>query len=380
MRAAASVSEGTATALNASNATFRSAAAKRAVNLLWEIALPAACAGVVLWCLVPVGGSGLRGFVATLGHAYPLAFGVALFLAFSAIVHYWRGQFRDLASTRTAADDRADAPAVPARKGVVPLRPKSSQIAAILGVAIGVALVFRTYVAQPYRVLSASMLPTLEPDDLVAGTTRPYSNGTPPRRGDVVVFASDGIALGARGASMPPMLVKRVIGLPGDRITMRGGEPVINGWPVPNCDAGPYIYVLPDVGDVGVHGRLRVEFLDDRAYLTVQTTAIVFPDEYVVKSGEVFVLGDNRGNSADSRSYNNGHGGGVALGDLQARVQWFLAGTHRTGTADLTRLFRSIDALQLRLRLEGVRTQPIEEGIARCLRGRPANTTPPLSG
>jgi signal peptidase I len=193
-----------------------------------------------------------------------------------------------------------------------------------------------------------------------------------------VAFRTAALAPNPRGGAWPGILVKRVIGLPGDRVSMRNGSPVINGWPVPWCDAGEYMNMLSTPGERGVHGRLRVEFLDDRAYLAVLTPSPAFEEPYEVRPGEVFVLGDNRGNSSDSRAF-GAHGGGVPLAALDAKVQWFFAGTHRSGKLDLGRVFSGIDALEKRIRLEGVGVDALEVGIAKCLASRPAETHPPAT-
>jgi signal peptidase I len=239
----------------------------------------------------------------------------------------------------------------------------------------------RTTVVQSYEVLSASMLPTLEPGDRLLGSKLAYvaARDRLPRRGDVVTFQSSEVALPA-GIEAPEVLVKRVLGLPGDRIAVKGGQPVINGWPVPYCDAGEYVFLQSGAHGGAVHGRLRVEFIDDRAYLTVNAQSVPFRETYEVKPGEVFVLGDNRGNSLDSRAWNAGRGGGVPVGAVDARARWFLMGTHRSGDPDFGRLGHAIDRLEGRVHLEGVNAQSLDDAVARCLASPPSDTHPPDGG
>jgi signal peptidase I len=397
------------------------------VRALWLFVLPALFAGFALKFLVPAAGDGFAGWVSSAGRSYSVFVFAALFLAFSWLGHHWRfhlpgGRYASslpahlIPTERDPARLRAWAQVVDAYEGlsrpveiqrailagnlegaqasVATARAASSKQArspraaamTVLGLVATVAAVFavRARLVESYRVTSASMLPTLEPADVIAANKLAYAsdNATLPARGDVVVFASASVGLPPGAArAYPEMLVKRVIGLPGDRIEIEEGTPVINGWRVPSCDAGLYLYVLPDGAGDTVQGRAHVEFLAGRAYLVVhQFRSPGMKEPYVVKPGEVFVLGDNRANSLDSRSWNEGRGGGLPLEGVRGRAQWFLVGTRRSGDADLSRFLRPVDTMQSRLRLEGVDVSDLQKGIERCMKDAPKDTTPPPPG
>jgi signal peptidase I len=257
---------------------------------------------------------------------------------------------RDLASDAILAIER--------RRGTV--------LVAVAVLAGALALFARTKLVAPYQVLSASMLPTLLPGDVVGASKLAYRAGQMPERGEVIVFQRP------EGLEGPDHLVKRVIGLPGDRISVFGGTPVINGWQVPACDAGPYVYAARGNPVVG---RLFVEFLDGHAYLTARMPlGNAWDRQYEVEPGEVFVMGDDRDDSEDSRAWNRGMGGGIPAGAIEGRAEWLLAGLYRNGHVDLGELPGPLDG---RLRLEGLDTSLLRTRIGDCLRTPPVVTRPP---
>jgi signal peptidase I len=217
-----------------------------------------------------------------------------------------------------------------------------------VGVSAAAAVAFGQ-AFQPAKVLSTSMVPSILPSDRL--WVNKLARTQPPRRGDVIVFRHQE---GEGGA-----LVKRVIGLPGDRVAMVGSRPVLNGHEVPTCDAGTFVYLGVKQSS---RGHLVVEWLDGRASLAIYELGPHRFDEYTVKPGEVFVLGDNRGVSNDSRSWSIP---GVPLGDIDGRVAHVLFGADRAGQLDPGRFWR---ALGTDLHLTGVDLAPLRAGVERCLK------------
>jgi signal peptidase I len=305
---------------------------------------------------------GLMGAVAWLGDKHPLVLGAALFAAYAEALRHWKAY---LAIGPTPAAMPASGP--PLRRTIV----------ALLAVALA-AFALRSSVAAVFRVVGPSMLPTLEAGDrmlldrLAYGvrvplTTRRFG-ARPPARGDMVVFK----ATGPTGADGAQSIVKRVIGLPGDRVAFTQGTISINDWSVPTCDAGPYATLL---GSLAIKGRLVVEFLGDQTYLTVRKPIERDSAPYAVAPGDVFVMGDDRGMSSDSRFWNENRGAGIPIAALEGRVSRVLLGARPDGTLDFSRLWSP--ALELGVHLQGFDTSKADDRIAACLAHRPATTWPP---
>ena len=249
-----------------------------------------------------------------------------------------------------------------------------------IGVAIAVALLLRAFVVEAFKIPSGSMLPTLQLQDhifvnkLAYGPTIPFTktrlwNGLPPLRGDIMVFEYPDPDPNPRQD-----YIKRVIAIPGDTLLVEGGHPSINGWKVPNCLAGTYNF---EEGEgFPRRGELFVEFLGDYSYLTIyeEGHAEIEQGPYHVAPGEVWVLGDNRNNSADSRAWNHNLGAGAPFENIKGRALFVWLSLGSNGWPTFDRMFTNVLG---RPRLPKGAPAELEAAITRCLNQRPAVTFPP---
>jgi signal peptidase I len=185
-------------------------------------------------------------------------------------------------------DQAPEAPEEPRRRSFL------AELPGLLLTALIIAVVIKTFLVQPFWIPSESMLPTIQVNDRVMVNKLAYKWGEP-QRGDVVVFRDpreeeieetipeavirsvlEAVGIRTRGHED---LIKRVIGLPGETVEVKDNRVVINGTPLDE----PY---LVDV------------FMPDEPAITIS-------------ADQVFVMGDNRNASFDSRRF-----GPIPLDDL----------------------------------------------------------------
>jgi signal peptidase I len=152
-------------------------------------------------------------------------------------------------------------------------------------------LLLSTFVVQPFQIPSGSMESGLRIGDRVLVNKLAYRFGAEPRRGDVVVFDGTGYFGDAD-------YIKRVVGVGGDHVVC--------------CDKE---------GRLKVHGRS----VDESTFLYPGDRASSVPFDVVVPDGTLFVLGDHRSESSDSRDHLGSPGGGmIPVGDVIGRADWIV--------------------------------------------------------
>lgn len=154
---------------------------------------------------------------------------------------------------------------------------RSYPLLAYLAVAFVIVFVFTHYVMGFAIVEGNSMSPTLEDEDRVI-LTRLGLNETSLKRGDIIIF---------RSPSGYDDYIKRIIGVPGDYVEIIGGNLYLNG-----------------------------EFLEED-YTDSNFTETKGREDWLLGTGEFFVLGDNRDHSEDSRIY-----GPIPERDIEGKVLW----------------------------------------------------------
>ncbi len=274
-------------------------------------------------------------------------------------------------------------------------------------IAVLVALLLRAFVVEAFKIPSRSMVPTLAVGDHIFvnkfayGPIIPFTNKRlfsqlPPGRGEVIVF---------QFPEQPDQdFIKRVIGLPGDRIEAIDGRPRINGWLAPRCEVGEFSYVEGHGEFARHHGKLYVEYLGEEAYLTFfdhtmmsrgtepvacKQDADCAPGQgcadgacgelqgpYTVQPGQTFMMGDNRMNSHDSRGWFGGRGGGVPFSYIRGSALFVWMSFTTAGSIAWDRIGVSVMGVP---KLPGEFDEKLRGRIAECIDAHPgaAAATPP---
>lgn len=223
----------------------------------------------------------------------------------------------------------------PAPKGGKAPKKDENFFSFLLWLVLGV-VILRSFIVSPFNIPSESMLPRLLTGDYLFATKWSYGYSkyslpfslplipgrifaSQPTRGDVVIFKA------------PPGndvdYIKRVIGLPGDEIQLKGGQVWINGKAVPkvkaadfvvpvspNTDCGPGFDSTQDGRAVCRYPQFRETLPNGKSYtvLDMGTTPQDDTGVFVVPEGDLFLMGDNRDNSMDSR-FPAIEGGGIGM-------------------------------------------------------------------
>lgn len=171
---------------------------------------------------------------------------------------------------------------------------------------IFVVLMIRSFLAEPFRIPSGSMMPSLLIGDFILVNKFSYGLRLPvlntkvvefgePARGDVIVF---------RGPKQPDTnFIKRIVGLPGDKIEYRDKQLVINGEAVSQVPLGEFI-------GSGVNRDPEARMLLSEQLPGREHKILLYPgrpnfgyESWEVPPGQYLVFGDNRDNSGDSRAF-----------------------------------------------------------------------------
>lgn len=178
-----------------------------------------------------------------------------------------------------------------------------------------VVLVLRSFLVEPFQIPSGSMKPTLAVGDFILVNKFAYGIRLPvldtkvisigdPQRGDVMVF---------RFPDDPRInYIKRVVGLPGDRVQYRDKQFIVNGEVVPITQLGTELEDEVPRGHPLYH-RAQVRIMEEQLGDTTHQVRLRDPrltqplrtDEWLVPEGHYFMVGDNRDNSNDSRYWNS---------------------------------------------------------------------------
>ncbi len=255
---------------------------------------------------------------------------------------------------------------------------------AVPGLAIALALGLRVGVIEAFKVPSGSMIPTVVIGDHVFVNKLAYAGFLGrggPARGDVVIVPFP--------ENPAQLFVKRVVAIGGDKIEALDGRVLLDDKLVPECYVGQQAWE-------GRPFHLYVEFLGDHAYLTQYEqkhdeppcsagaceagltcragVCGVLQGPWTVPKGEVFVMGDNRNNSHDSRMWRGGLGSGAPVDTVKGRVSMVWMSFLSAGGVAKDRIGLDVNGPP---RAPSGAGPEIAAAVAACLAKGPAAEPPP---
>ena len=193
----------------------------------------------------------------------------------------------------------------------------ASVFGCVLLIALFPALLIRQFLIHPFLIPTASMQPTLmgntfnpsghtvSGDHILLNKTAYWTH--PPKRGDIVVFSTDGID--NPHVRKSTYYIKRIVGLPGENVSINSPDLMINGMPI----KVPEIFRIISGKSNGYHGFIPAE-------------SETLSDTITLASNEYYVLGDNTLNSLDSR-----HFGPITADSIIGKAVYIYAPGERKG-------------------------------------------------
>ena len=257
------------------------------------------------------------------------------------------GALDPIARALTTLENELEAHLADARKG------GAREYSESIGVAVLIALLLRAFVVEAFKIPSGSMIPTLQVGDhifvskFIFGARLPFANVKvlehvrEPRRGEVIVFIFP--------RDVEKDFIKRIVGIPGDNVQVcAGGQVLINGKPLRRepisgpCEYEDYDEDRPLGGWHKVRCTAFREWNGNESYVTVHNESspplpVPMCNEWTVPSDSVFVMGDNRDNSHDSRYW-----GFVPYENIKGKA-WFIWWS--AGERSSVRLNRMFDTI-----------------------------------